>query len=128
MHDELKELFLREDVLDTVNYLIVNEKIDNINRENYCLTCIHFDKDLYSCQIDCQISIYFLNQKTANLFLELMDFLELQVGLIQKTKFSWFPNEPVFMGDNNNIVHHSDSTTMFFQFTMLDRDIYNYPL
>ena len=76
MHDELNELFLREDILDTVNYLIVNEKIANLQRDKYAITGLHLDKDLLSCQIVCKMNVYFQSAKTSNAFLELMDYLQ----------------------------------------------------
>ena len=126
MHDELKKLFLREDILDTVNYLIVNQKIANLQRDKYAITVLHFDKDLKSCLLNCDMHIYFQDTKTMNNFLDLIDFLELQVGLIQKIEFSWIPQGKINLLDDKKITVEG-SVQIFLNFNILDRDYYNWP-
>ena len=123
MHDELKKLFLREDILDTVNYLIVNQKIANLSRENYAITGLHFEKDLLSCQIVCKMNVYFQSAKTSNAFLELMDYLQ-QIGLVSEISYSWFPETPLSFYEDKKITKNQ-SISIFFDFKMLDRDYFN---
>ena len=126
MNNQLEELFLREDLLDTASYLLVAERIANLKREKYMITCLHFDKNLSSCQLNCDLHVFFQDTKTMNDFLELIDFLELQVGLLQKIEFSWIPQGPVNLFEDTKIA--VDSTVqIFLNFNILDRDYFNWP-
>lgn len=130
MNTELEQLFLREDLLDTTSYLMVAQKIANLKREKYMITRLHFDKNLSSCQLNCDMNVFFQDTKTMNNFLELIDYLELQVGLLQKIEFSWIPQGKLNLLDDKEItveVGGDGNVQIFLNFNILDRDYFNYP-
>ena len=116
MNTELEQLFLREDILDTTSYLLVAQKIANLKRENYMITQLHFEKNLSSCQLNCDMHVFFQDTKTMNDFLELIDYLELQVGLLQKIEFSWIPQGKLNLLDDKEITIETggDGTVQIF--------------
>lgn len=124
MNNYLEELFLREDVLDTVNYLIVSEKIQNLDKDKYIVSTCQLNKDLTSCQIQCWLYINFADLRTAENFLKLIDFLEKDLGLIQESQFSWKRQENVF---SSQWIKADESIQLFMNFKMLDRDYFNWP-